>query len=80
MLAWIFWTGRRRLHREYCGQSSPSVMQLTISIGPSSARTTCPTVMPLGCGQHVAALGSIVAVMSRCLASAGDFARSSAGI
>src|SRR5262249_21794362 len=48
MLAWIFWTGRRRLHREYCGQSSPSVMQLTILMGPSSARSTCPTVMASG--------------------------------
>ena len=62
MLAWIFWTGRRRLQREYCGQSSPSVMQLTILIGPSSARTTCPTVMSVRPpGQHVAALGPVVA-------------------
>ena len=45
MLAWIFCTGRRRLQRENCGQSSFSVMQLTIRSGPSMARTTCPTVI-----------------------------------
>ena len=30
ILAWIFCTGRRRLQRENCGQSSSSAMQLTI--------------------------------------------------
>jgi hypothetical protein len=48
MLVWIFWTGPRKLHRGNCGQSWSVLRQLTIRIGPSSARTTSPTVISLG--------------------------------
>src|SRR5438093_418105 len=45
--AWSFWTGRRRLHRGSCGQP-PWSRQLTMLMGPSSARITSPTVISLG--------------------------------
>src|SRR5205823_1317066 len=41
---WSFWTGRRRLHRGSCGQP-PWSKQLTMLMGPSSARITSPTVI-----------------------------------
>src|SRR5213594_3006020 len=45
---WIFCTGRRRLQRAICGQSLSLSIHSTMLIGPSSARTTCPTEISAG--------------------------------
>ena len=59
--AWIFCTGRLRLQRAICGHSLSS-RQLTMLIGPSSARTTSPDRDVAGVPrQHVSALRPVLA-------------------